>query len=147
MPISLRYIRTGSSIPIMSADSASSSSRVGSSTASAVSFAGASMPSGTLTPSTASSSTISTVSWAAAGLRVLVGGEIEVLVVVIVEVGVRVGGHGSGRGARTPGPHRRELRFLELALGPARARREHGLDELLVQGIGHVRGSSEGSGA
>ena len=82
-----------------------------------------------------------------AGLRVLVGREIEVLVVVIVEVGVRVGGHRGGRGARTPGPHRRQLRFLELALGAARARREHGLDELLVQGIGHVRGSSEGSGA
>ena len=34
LPISLRYIRTGSSIPIMSAESASSSSRVGSSTSS-----------------------------------------------------------------------------------------------------------------
>ena len=42
LPISLRYIRTGSSIPIMSAESASSSSAVGSSTSAASSFAGAS---------------------------------------------------------------------------------------------------------
>ena len=41
-PISLRYIRTGSSIPIMSAESASSSSAVGSSRAFASSLTGAS---------------------------------------------------------------------------------------------------------
>jgi hypothetical protein len=83
-----------------------------------------------------------------AGLGVLVERQVEVLVVVvIIEIGVRVGGHRRDRGARTPRPHRRQLRLLELALGAARARREHRLDELLVQGIGHVRGSSEGSGA
>ena len=42
LPISLRYIRTGSSMPIMSALIASSSSAVGSSTSSGSSFAGAS---------------------------------------------------------------------------------------------------------
>ena len=42
LPISLRYIRTGSSIPIMSAESASSSSAVGSSRVFASSLAGAS---------------------------------------------------------------------------------------------------------
>ncbi len=41
-PISLRYIRTGSSIPIMSAESASSSSAVGSSSAFSSSLAGTS---------------------------------------------------------------------------------------------------------
>ena len=42
LPISLRYIRTGSSIPIMSAEIASRSSAVGSSTSAGSSFAGAS---------------------------------------------------------------------------------------------------------
>ena len=42
LPISFRYIRTGSSIPIMSAESASSSSGVGSSSASTSSLTGAS---------------------------------------------------------------------------------------------------------
>ena len=57
LPISLRYIRTGSSIPIMSADERPRAPRrVGSSTSAGVSFAGASRPGGTLvTPSTASS--------------------------------------------------------------------------------------------
>ena len=69
-PISLRYIRTGSSIPIMSADRASSSSAVGSSTSAGLSLAGASMPAGTGTPSVASiasSVMISTLSSAVLG--------------------------------------------------------------------------------
>ena len=69
LPISLRYIRTGSSIPIMSAEraSASSSSVVGSSTAAADSFAGASRSGGTGTLSIASSVAISTARVAMSG--------------------------------------------------------------------------------
>ena len=147
MPISLRYIRTGSSIPIMSADerlellAGRLVHRVGRQ------LRGRLHALGHLDALDRLLLDDLDRELGGAGLRVLVGGEVEVLVVVIVEVGVRVGGHRGGRGARTPGAHRRQLRFLQLALGTARARREHCLDELLVQGIGHVRGSSEGSGA
>ena len=58
LPISLRYIRTGSSIPIMSAERASSSSWVGSSSASASSLTGTSPA--TRAPARTSSSTTST---------------------------------------------------------------------------------------
>ena len=69
LPISLRYIRTGSSIPIMSAEraSASSSSVVGSSTSAADSFAGASRSGGTGTLSITSSVAISTARVAMSG--------------------------------------------------------------------------------
>ncbi len=60
LPISFRYIRTGSSIPIISAERASNSSCVGSSRASASSLAGASP--GTRGSARTSSSTTSTPS-------------------------------------------------------------------------------------
>ena len=131
LPISLRYIRTGSSIPIMSAEIASSSSAVGSSTAFESSLAGASAG-----------------SLAAAALGAVVGDDDdpdvgavagdsapEVEVVVLVVVVLVVVGHGdAGRARRAQAG---ELGLFEVGLGAARPRQD-GLDELLVEGIsGH----------
>ena len=86
-----------------------------------------------------------------AGLHVLGGDEVEILVlgveVEILVLGVRDGGAGRRDGRAATRAHRGELRLLDLHPGPAGARGKHGFDELLVQGIGHVAGSSERSGS
>ena len=99
LPISLRYIRTGSSIPIMSAEIASSSSADGSSTSFGSSLAGASA--GSLAAGSAAPSSVTTTSIADVGA--VLGGrlraEVEIVVVVIVIV---VAGHGdAGLGGAT----------------------------------------------
>ena len=130
LPISLRYIRTGSSIPIMSAEIASSSSAEGSSTSFGSSLAGAS--DGQLRRR---------IDRAVLGHdhdadigAVLAGRlrpEIEIVVVVIVVV---VAGDGDAcLGARRA--QAGQLGFLEVRLG-ATGPRQDGLHELLVEGIG-----------
>ena len=131
LPISLRYIRTGSSIPIMSAQIASSSSAVGSSSSAGVE------------------------------LRRRVGRQLVVdrLAVLADDLDADVAAVGVGepvgrarrpargrRRPRRPRPRRQrrpwrrgrlrvgELRLLDVRLGPTRAG-EYGFDQLLVQGI------------
>ena len=160
LPISLRYIRTGSSIPIMSADErlellGRSAPRPRPATAwparpcrAARRWCRPPRPPPRRRPRRDSS--------AAARLGVLVGAR-----------GrcpprrdrrrrpPRVGDRRGGRAIGATRAHRGELRLLELAPGPAGPRREHRFDELLVEGIGHVRGTSglmvrsdgEGAGA
>ena len=147
LPISLRYIRTGSSIPIMSAESASSSSAVGSSTSAGSSLAGASTGSFVV------------------DRRAVLADDLDADVAAPPR---RPSPPGSGPSSRSSSSSsssstfgstavaaRRsrvgELRLLEVGLGPAWAG-QHGFDELLVEGISHggallVVGSRSSSGA
>ena len=80
-----------------------------------------------------------------AGLGVLVRGQVDVVVVEVLVVHVLRDGRGDAVGPSRA--HRGELRLLELAPGPAWPRCEHRFDELLVEGVCHVRGSSVDSDA
>ena len=126
LPISLRYIRTGSSIPIMSAQSASSSSAVGSSSLGGSSLAGA-----------------SSGSFESTRLAVLaddLDADVAVVVIASAPGGVEIAessssssaseGRDLGRREAAGG----ELRLLEVGLGPPRAG-QNGFDELLIEGI------------
>ena len=133
LPISLRYIRTGSSIPIMSALIASSSSAVGSSTSSGSSFAGASTGSFVVDGLAVLADDLD-ADVAAVGVDDAVGPgsalEIVVVVVLVVLVDLRQDDLG---GAQAAG---RELGLLDVGLGAPRAGQD-GFDELLVEGISH----------
>ena len=137
LPISLRYIRTGSSIPIMSADSASSSSAVGSSTSAALSLAGASRPAGTTLvrrrrrpPPRSTISTLSSAVLGSASSSALRSMSSSSVLVVVVLAEHR-------RGRRRPpaaGASRRSFGFLQLAPGPAWASRRARLRRAACRG-------------
>ena len=128
LPISLRYIRTGSSMPIMSAERASSSSAVGSSTSFGSSLVGPSAGSREPGSATAPSpTTTSTVSSSASS-----SGATGISIVVVVRV-VFVGhGRRAARGAQAG-----ELGLFEIRLRPTGSG-EDGFDQLLVERVsGH----------
>ena len=130
MPISLRYIRTGSSIPIMSAEIASSSSAEGSSTSLGSSLAGASdgsLADGSVGAVLGDHDDPDVGAVLADDLRP----EIEIVVVVVLVV---VTGHGDA-GLRARRAQAGQLGLFEVRLG-ATGPRQDGLHELLVEGIG-----------
>ena len=124
LPISLRYIRTGSSIPIMSADRASSSSAVGSSTSAGVELGRRVHAGGTTlvsAASTASSVTISTLSSAVLGSA---SSSADRSMSSSSRSSSSTSSEtGAADAVGAPRAHRRELRLLELAPSPAWASR------------------------
>ena len=134
LPISLRYIRTGSSIPIMSALIASSSSAVGSSSSAASSLAGASIGSFVVDRDAVLAddldSDVASVR-AREPIRARLGPELEAVVVLVVVVrDLRQDDLGRPQVAG------RQARLLDVGLGPPRPG-QHGLDQLLIERIGH----------
>ncbi len=124
LPISLRYIRTGSSIPIMSAEMASSSSAEGSSTSFGSSLAGRvrrQLGRG-IDRTVLGDDDDADVGAVLGRFRT----EIEIVIVVVIVV--------TGDGDAGLGPRRAQaghLGFLEVRLGATRPRQD-GLHELLV---------------
>ena len=126
LPISLRYIRTGSSIPIMSAEIASSSSAEGSSTSLGSSLAGRV---GRQLGRRIGGAVLGDDDDADIGavLAGRLGAELEVVIVVVVIV-VTGDGDAGLRARRAQAGH---LGLFEVRLGAARPRQD-GLHELLV---------------
>ena len=131
LPISLRYIRTGSSIPIMSAERASSSSGVGSSSSFASSFVGASTRAGAASASATTSSGIATDDVAVGQAVGHPEDQVVVIVIVVLVVEIDLGDGHAGLGRALRG----EPRLLDLDAGAPRSAGEHRLDELLVHRI------------
>ena len=128
LPISLRYIRTGSSMPIMSAEIASSSSADGSSTSFGSSLVGPSAGSlrGRARRRRPSPTTTSTVVVRASSAT----GQVEI---VVVRHRLRL--LRPRRAVLRDRAQAGELGLFEVRLG-ATGSRQDGLDELLVEGIG-----------
>ena len=144
LPISLRYIRTGSSIPIMSAESASSSSAVGSSTSFGVELrrrVDAGRRDGPVGGVDRLLRDDLDAQLRGARLRVLVGAEVDVLVVVVVVLAERRRHRPSARRGRMDA----SSRLFQLAPGAAGARARTASTSCLSRGSAMSAGPPVGS--